>query len=95
MFSRHPLEGVQVKLGREGAAEALRLAIMAELDAINLYLQLARSIEDVRLRKLFEDVAREEKTHLGEFLEALRRLDPEQAKELEEGAREAREILGE
>lgn len=93
MFSKHPLEGVQVKLGREGAAEALRLAIMAELDAINLYLQLARSIEDVRLRKLFEDVAREEKTHLGEFLEALKRLDPEQARELEAGAREAAEIL--
>jgi len=93
VFSKHPLEGVQVKLGREGAAEALRLAIMAELDAINLYLQLARSIEDVRLRKLFEDVAREEKTHLGEFLEALKRLDPEQARELEAGAREAAEIL--
>jgi rubrerythrin len=93
VFSKHPLEGVQAKLGREGAAEALRLAIMAELDAINLYLQLARSIEDVRLRKLFEDVAREEKTHLGEFLEALKRLDPEQARELEAGAREATEIL--
>jgi rubrerythrin len=95
LFSKHPLEGVQVKLGRDGAAEALRLAIIAELDAINLYHQLANSIEDPRLRKLFENIAREEKRHLGELLEALKRLDLEQAKGLEEGAKEAKEILEE
>ncbi len=34
------------------------------------------------------DIAREEKTHVGEFLELLLRRDPEQAEELAEGKRE-------
>ena len=74
-------------------AQALRLAILAELDAINLYLQIAEACEDEGLRRLFMEVAREEKTHVGEFLAALLRVDPEQARELEEGRREAEEIL--
>jgi len=52
------------------------LTIIAELDAINLYLQLAPSIEDEKVRKVFEDVALEEKTHVGEFLAFLKNLDP-------------------
>lgn len=68
--------------------------MMAELDAINMYLQFAEALEDERFRKLFLDVAREEKTHLGEFLAALREVDEEQARELEEGYREAAELLG-
>jgi len=83
------------KLSREELAQALRLAVIAELDAINLYVQLASACEDEWVRKLFLDVAKEEKTHVGEFLEALLRLDPEQVRELEEGRKELEEILGE
>lgn len=72
----------------------MRLAIIAELDAINLYLQLARSIDDENVRKVFEDVADEEKTHFGEFLALLKALDPKQAEELEKGALEVRELTG-
>ncbi len=93
VFSKNPIDLTKGKLSKEEIAEALRLAIMAELDAVNLYLQIARQIEDEGLRRLFEDVAREEKTHIGEFLEALKRLDVEQAEELLSGAEEAREIL--
>jgi len=83
------------KLTRGELAQALRLAVIAELDAINLYLQLASACEDEGIKRLFVDVAKEEKTHVGEFLEALLRLDPEQIKELEEGRKELEEILGE
>ncbi len=82
------------KLTRGELAQALRLAVIAELDAINLYLQLASACEDEGIKRLFVDVAKEEKTHVGEFLEALLRLDPEQVKELEEGRKELEEILG-
>jgi rubrerythrin len=57
-------------------ADALRLAIIAELDAISLYLQLAKYVDDERVRKVFEDVAREEKAHFGEFLASLKTYDP-------------------
>lgn len=95
MMSKHPLDLSSLKkLSREEVQEALRLSIIAELDAINLYLQLARSIDDDKIRRVFEDVAREEKTHVGEFLAVLRELDSEQAEELEKGAIEVAELTG-
>ena len=95
MLAKDPLDlAVGRKLTREELAQALRLAIMAELDAVNLYLQIASSCEDEGVRKLFQDVAKEEKAHIGEFLEALLRLDPEQVRELEKGREEVREIMG-
>lgn len=95
MFSKNPLDVPPGrKLSKEEAAEALRLAIMAELDAINFYLQLARAVDDDSVRKVFEDIAREEKTHVGEFLAMLGHLDPEQVEELKKGAEEVRELTG-
>ncbi len=75
--------------------QILRIAIMAELDAINLYEQLASLTEDENLRAVLLDVAREEKTHVGEFMEMLLRKDEEQVDELEAGREEIEEILGE
>jgi len=95
LLSKNPLDYPSgKKLTKEELAEALRLAIIAELDAINLYMQLARAIDDEKYRKVFEDVAKEEKTHVGEFLALLEILDPEQAKELEEGREEVEELTG-
>ncbi len=95
MLSKNPLEiPSSKKLTSIETAQALRLAIIAELDAINLYLQLASSIDDEKVRKVFEDVALEEKTHVGEFLAMLKNMDPEQVEELRKGAEEVREITG-
>ncbi|MCS7111444.1 MAG: family 1 encapsulin nanocompartment shell protein [Ignisphaera sp.] len=95
MMSKHPLDLTPGrKLSHEEVAEALRLSIIAELDAINLYLQIARAIEDEKVRRIFEDVAKEEKTHVGEFLAVLKNMDPEQVEELKKGAEEVREIAG-
>ncbi|MGC8583438.1 MAG: family 1 encapsulin nanocompartment shell protein [Thermoproteus sp.] len=89
MFSKNPVEiARERKLGKEEVADALRLAIAAEIDAINLYLQLARLIDDGKIKAVFEDVAKEEKTHLGEFLEALKSVDVEQVEQLRAGAEE-------
>lgn len=96
MLSKNPLDiPVQRKLSKDEVAQALRLSIIAELDAINLYLQLANSIEDERIKKVFEDIAREEKTHVGEFLALLKEYDPQQLEELEKGEDEVRELIGE
>lgn len=95
MLSKHPLELPQPrKFSKEEVAEALRLSIIAELDAINLYLQLARYSEDENVRKVFEDIAKEEKTHVGEFLALLKSLDPQQVAELRAGAEEVKELTG-
>ncbi len=73
--------------------ELLRAAMIAELDAISLYEQLAAMTDDENLKKLLLDVAKEEKTHFGEFQALLLRLDSEQVKELEEGRKEVEELL--
>ena len=74
--------------------EVLRIGIIAELDAINLYEQLAAMTEDPLIKKLLLDIAKEEKTHVGEFLAVLLKKDEEQAKELEKGREEVEELMG-
>jgi len=74
--------------------EILRVGIIAELDAINLYEQLASMTKDKHIKKVFLDVAREEKTHVGEFQEMLLRMDKEQVQELKEGKKEVEELTG-
>jgi len=73
--------------------EILRAAIIAELDAINLYEQMAALAENEDIRKILRDVAKEEKTHVGEFQTLLLREDAEQVKELEAGKEEVEEEL--
>ncbi len=74
--------------------EILRLAVIAELDAINLYEQMANLTSNSNLKAILLDIAREEKTHVGEFQTMLLSLDEEQVKELEKGREEVEEILG-
>ncbi len=72
-------------------AELVRIGLIAELDAINLYEQLAMQAKNPLVKKMFMEIAYEEKEHVGEFLELLKRLDKEQIKALEDGAKEVRE----
>jgi len=90
-MSKIPVDMKKIK--KEGLdREILRVGIIAELDAINLYEQLAATTENENIRKVFLDIAKEEKTHMGEFQELLLREDEEQAKELEEGKKEVDEL---
>jgi rubrerythrin len=73
--------------------EILRVAIIAELDAVNLYEQLAAATTNGNIRKVLLEVAKEEKTHVGEFQTLLLKEDKEQAKELEKGKKEAEDII--
>ncbi|MBW3002266.1 rubrerythrin [Candidatus Woesearchaeota archaeon] len=73
--------------------EILRAAIIAELDAVNLYEQMAQLTDNKDLKLILLDVAKEEKTHVGEFQALLLGLDKEQEKELEEGKKEVEEEL--
>ncbi len=83
-----------IKTAENADREFLRLSIMAELDAINLYEQISTLTKNEDIRKVMLDVAREEKTHVGEFQSLLRFLDNEQTDELEKGALEVEDITG-
>jgi len=73
--------------------ETLRVGIIAELDAVNLYEQLAARTENRNIKKLLLDIAKEEKTHVGEFQALLLKQDEEQKRELEEGKKEVDELI--
>jgi rubrerythrin len=73
--------------------EILRVAVIAELDAISLYEQLAAVTDNEDIKKILLDVAKEEKTHVGEFQTLLLKEDKEQVEELEKGKEEVEEIL--
>jgi len=73
--------------------EILRAGIIAELDAVNLYEQMAALTKNDNIRDVLMDIAKEEKTHIGEFQALLLRFDTQQKEELEAGAEEVEEEL--
>ncbi len=75
--------------------EILRVGMIAELDAISLYEQMAAMTQDKNIKAILLDIAKEEKTHVGEFQRLLLNRDKEQVKELEAGKKEVKEEVGE
>ena len=94
MLSKIPINLDRIKK-EDLDKEILRAAIIAELDAINLYEQMADMTQDTNVKKLLLEVAREEKTHVGEFQTVLLRKDRQQRNELKEGEKEVEELLRE
>jgi len=93
MLSTIPISLENVKNG-DMDKEILRTGIIAELDAINLYEQMAAMTKNNDIKKILLDVAKEEKTHVGEFLTLLLGKDGEQGVELEKGKEEIEELTG-
>jgi len=91
MLSQIPISLEKVK--KENLdKEILRVGMIAELDAVNLYEQLAAMTENENIKKVLLDIAKEEKTHIGEFQTLLLKEDKEQEKEIEEGKKEVEEL---
>jgi len=92
LFAKNPV--LNEKIEGEELKNAIRLAMIAELDAINFYLQIAEKATDERVKKVFKDVAEEEAEHFGEFLELLRTLDPSFEPLVQRGIEEVKELIG-
>ena len=91
MLSKIPINLERIK-NEDLNKEILRAAIIAEFDAINLYEQMAALTEDKHLKTILLDIAKEEKTHVGEFQTLLLINDKQQEKELAEGKKEVEEL---
>jgi len=91
MMSQIPANLSKIKK-EEIDREVLRVGMIAELDAVSLYEQLAAMSEREDIKKVFMDIAKEEKTHVGEFETLLLKYDKEQEKELEEGKKEVEKL---
>lgn len=73
--------------------QILRAAILAELDAINLYEQMSELASNEHLKTILLDIAREEKTHVGEFQTLLLEIDKEQNTEMDAGKKEVDNLI--
>ena len=72
---------------------AVRFLISSEYEAIQLYQQLAESIDNKLAIEVLEDIANEEKVHAGEFLKLLYELDPKESIYYKEGAAEVKDQI--
>ena len=91
MLSQLPINLQKVKK-EDLDKEIARVGMIAELDAVSLYEQLAAITENDNIKKVLLDIAKEEKTHIGEFEALLFQLDKEQVKETEAGKKEVNEL---
>jgi len=93
MLSTIPVDLKKVRK-EELDKEILRVGMIAELDAVSLYEQLAALTDSSDIKAVFLDIAKEEKTHMGEFEELLLRLDKQQSNEILEAKKEVRKLTG-
>lgn len=91
MLSKIPIDISKVK-PEDINKEILRAAIIAELDAVNLYEQMAALTDNKEVKEVLLDIAKEEKTHVGEFQTLLLREDEQQVQEMEKGKVEVDEM---
>jgi len=67
--------------------------IAAEYEAIQLYMQLAESMDNKLAIEVLKDIADEERVHAGESLQFLRVLAPDEEKFYAKGAEEVEEEI--
>jgi rubrerythrin len=94
MLSKIPLDLEKVKK-EDLDKQILRVGMIAELDAVSLYEQMAAMTHNENIKKVLFDIAKEEKTHVGEFQSLLLKEDKEQERELKEGKKEIEELTKE
>ena len=92
LLSKIPIEIKSISEG-DIDKEILRAAIVAELDAINLYEQMADLTKDANIKSVLMDVAKEKKRISESFQALLLQFDPQHKQELEAGAKEAKKVL--
>ena len=81
------------KLTKPELVRAIRFMVAAEYEAVQLYVQLAESIDDKLAKEVLVDIADEERVHAGEFLRLLHHLAPDEEKFYKEGAKEVEEEI--
>jgi rubrerythrin len=74
---------------------ALRQSIVAEHEAIALYMAYAESTDNPLVKKVMVDVANEEREHVGEFQKLLSILAPDEDMYVAHGVEEVEEMAAE
>ena len=92
----NPFQGnVDRKINKQELIQAIRIDITGELEAIFLYEAHVAATDDPLVKKVLQDIANEEKEHVGELLMLMRHLQPETDTFLEDGSNEVKEMMAE
>jgi rubrerythrin len=91
----NPFSGLakERKLTEQELIRAIRFMVAAEYEAVQMYMQLAESIDNKLAAEVLKDIADEERVHAGEFLRLLKELAPDEEKFYTEGAQEVEEEI--
>lgn len=81
------------KLNNEELIRAIRFSIAGEYEAIQLYEEIAETIDNEEAKRLLNEIAGDERVHAGNLYYLLNLISPEDAKGHKEGAEEAEEII--
>lgn len=73
--------------------EAIRQDIVGELEAVSQYERHAANTTNQKAKKVWSDIADEERVHTGELFTLLFELDPVSAEMFMKGQQEAKELL--
>ena len=90
----NPFSGVTPdrKLTDRELTRGIRIALAAEHEAVHLYEALADATDNDLAREVLQDIANEERVHVGEFQRLLNILLPDEEKLLADGAEEVDEM---
>ena len=67
---------------------AIRDAIIAELGAIKQYESVVDATDNEKVKEVLQDIANEERQHIGELQKLLSELLPDEQEKLDDGAKE-------
>jgi len=67
--------------------------VAAEYEAIQLYMQLAESIDNALAIEVLKDIADEERIHVGEFMRLLYEIAPDEQEHYAKGVAEVEEEI--
>ena len=91
-----PFAGLSLdkKLSTEELARAIKFMIAAELEATQMYDQVAEATDDETAKKVIFNISDEERVHVGEFSKLLESIYPKDKELFEKGRDEAAELMG-
>jgi len=86
----NPFPGMEPeeKFGNRELSRSLRVAIAAEHEAVHLYEAIADATSNAKAKEVLQDIANEEKVHIGELQELLEGISKDERKFLDEGREE-------
>ena len=89
------IANVDKKMSNAELAQALRVDIAGELEAIMLYDAHYQATDDPMAKAVLADIRDEEKVHMGELITLMRHLDPKETEFFNDGQEEVEELIEE